>query len=348
MNLDFLFPPQLTPYQKGSLASLVEYKREHNPIVLDESLYYTLEPAKEGSLPSWWLKKRPVVSSVGYVTQRKAGDYIERRVSCRGESHCSIIKLPHEVLPFDDEVLKPYVRIKDCYEEEENGEVYLTWKPESVRFMKESRTAIHNMKRVRKACDSFKWLVRANSKKIKLFVTLTYGKNMKDTKQLYEDFRRYWQKLAYRFPAISGYLVAFEPQKRGAWHAHVLLLADKPLYIPNKVMWRIWGHGFTKVQHPRGIRDIGAYLTAYLTNIKSGSVTKKGARLYLYPAGFHFLRHSKTGVSYCDTTKWYGEFDSIPDLEHCELIYDHFNISHKTGMVTRVFAFMHNPDYVWS
>ena len=45
---------------------------------------------------------------------------------------------------------------------------------------------------------------------------------------VYEDFRRFFQRLRRAFPEISGYLAAAEPQRRGAWHMHVFsIVAEK-------------------------------------------------------------------------------------------------------------------------
>ena len=151
-----------------------------------------------------------------------------------------------------------------------------------------------------------------------LWVTLTYRENMTDPARLYEDYRRFWLRLAY-FLNKQGhppaeYIIAAEPQGRGAWHLHCLFLFPcKAPFIPNADMARIWGHGFTKTQSLKKIGNPGLYLTAYLGNMelteainagtfqakrlaeskdKSKSIIK-GARLNLYPSGFNLYRFSR-------------------------------------------------------
>lgn len=151
-----------------------------------------------------------------------------------------------------------------------------------------------------------------------LWVTLTYAENMRDEKQLYEDYRRFWQRFKYHLnregQTKAEYIIAAEPQGRGAWHLHCLFLfAEKAPYISNTKMAALWGHGFTKTKSLSGISNPGLYLTAYLGDmevaeaIKNGAVKKgrlaetkdqkkaviKGARLKLYPAGFNLYRTSR-------------------------------------------------------
>ena len=102
-----------------------------------------------------------------------------------------------------------------------------------------------------------------------LWVTLTYRENMRDSSRLYEDFRRYRQRLNYyldkRGQPKCEYIAAAEPQGRGAWHLHLLLLfPDKAPFIPNTEMARLWGQGFTKTKSLKGVDNPGLYLTAYL------------------------------------------------------------------------------------
>lgn len=168
-----------------------------------------------------------------------------------------------------------------------------------------SEKRIANMRQIRVACEKFKWLVRANADSAQLFITLTYSENMTDTKKLYEDFRRFWQRLKRKY-GINEYLVAFEPQERGAWHAHLITIGGAD-YIPNSDIAEIWGHGFTKTKQCQRVADLGNYLTAYLTKLDG----KKGTRLSLYPARFRFLRYSR-GVKQPEIRYTAGDFEELP------------------------------------
>ena len=151
-----------------------------------------------------------------------------------------------------------------------------------------------------------------------LWVTLTYRENMTDPARLYEDYRRFWLRFKYYLNKQNHppaeYIIAAEPQGRGAWHLHCLFLfPEKPPFIPNSDMARIWGHGFTKTKSLKGVDNPGLYLTAYLGDMelteavnaghfKAGRLGEskdkskaviKGARLHLYPSGFNLYRCSR-------------------------------------------------------
>lgn len=151
-----------------------------------------------------------------------------------------------------------------------------------------------------------------------LWVTLTYRENMKDSARLYEDFRRFWLRFHYRYSA--EYIVAAEPQARGAWHLHCLFLfPHKAPFIPNDTIASLWRQGNTKTKSLKGLDNPGLYLTAYLGDMElsevlmtpglqgkqivekmvvdQGSKKKKaiikGARLSMYPPGFRLFRCSR-------------------------------------------------------
>jgi len=129
-----------------------------------------------------------------------------------------------------------------------------------------------------------------------LFITLTYAENMKDTERLYKDFDKFYKKLKRRLRGHELlYISVVEPQERGAWHVHLLLkdLTCESLYIHNEEIEKMWGQGFTKTERLHHVDNVGAYLSAYLTNIKEGEETKKGQRLYLYPPGMNIYRCSR-------------------------------------------------------
>ena len=318
-----------------------KWREEHGIQTEDSSTSSSTDTDSCVSVPLSALRKVNLDVEEGYVTERRAGKYMERRIVTVQQTQGSLIrKMRHEDL-FGEGVVKPYCLKSDLFNafevcdddgvikpdyiqvDEEKG-LYCHYT--SVKFMKTNTSRFANIRQVKKTCDNFKWLVRANEDRVRLFVTLTYAQNMRDTKKLYNDYREFWQRLQRAYGQITGYLVAFEPQKRGAWHAHVLLLSDSPLlYISNKHMRALWGHGFTKTQRPKGINDVASYLTSYLTNMKDGAGTKKGARLAMYPAGFRFCRSSKR-VRHTSVRKWFGSWNRLHRINDWKLLYDYQNV----------------------
>lgn len=153
------------------------------------------------------------------------------------------------------------------------------------------------------------------------WITLTYAENMTDTKRLYVDFKNFVKRFKYKYGHFE-YIVACEPQGRGAWHCHCIIIFNKKApYIPNKEIETLWGNGFTKTNKLDDIDNIGAYLTAYLGdldlssckennikfndcdikevteigNIKLKTPKKfvKGGRLSMYPPKFNIYRISR-------------------------------------------------------
>ena len=168
------------------------------------------------------------------------------------------------------------------------------------------------------------------------WVTLTYKENMTDTKKLYTDFDKFNKRMKY-YLSKQGYkyeyIVAMEPQGRGAWHCHLLMIFDKKApYIKNDsedskeiTMSYLWGNGYTKTKKLDGnVDNLGAYLTAYLADMElqetadagliryavdgkysiseveieedGKKVTKafiKGLRMVMYPPKFNIYRCSR-------------------------------------------------------
>lgn len=154
-----------------------------------------------------------------------------------------------------------------------------------------------------------------------LFVTTTYKENMTDTKQLYKDQDKFLKKLKYHFKDNPfEYINIVEPQGRGAWHSHyIFVFKDKRPYIDQKWLTKeIWGMGNVNVKKIDGNDNLGAYLTAYLSDViidsdyvpsaddvlvvkdvpqSDGSVVSKkilkGGRLHFYPANMRIMRTSR-------------------------------------------------------
>lgn len=152
------------------------------------------------------------------------------------------------------------------------------------------------------------------------WITLTYAENMTDQKKLYNDFKNFLRKLK-PFYSFNRYIICVEPQRRGAWHIHLLLgFPTEAPFIPNDILAQTWGHGFVKARKLDNVDNVGAYLTAYLADIPLDELTPsevgractvkevdtldengkpvkkrvlKGARLSMYPAGMHIFRWSR-------------------------------------------------------
>lgn len=206
------------------------------------------------------------------------------------------------------------------------------------------------------------------------WVTLTYAENMTDDKRLYSDFKKFIMRMRSR-NYIFEYIVAMEPQGRGAWHAHLLMIFDKKApFIPNNQLEEIWGHGFVKIKALSDIDNIGVYLTAYLGDmeldeaIKNGlSVDKssvkevevldesgkkiaksivKGARLSLYPPKFHIFRKSRgiklpdiSYTSYSEAKNSVG--DATPTFEQSVIITDP-----QTGFNNQIYTGYFNTNRI--
>lgn len=207
-----------------------------------------------------------------------------------------------------------------------NADEYIDLRTGEVKEFQHSDNRAQSKSTVSQSLRNLRDLINANlteSENVK-WVTLTYRENMTDEKRLYEDWRRFWQRFKYylhkRGLPPAEYIIAAEPQARGAWHLHCLFLfPEKAPYIHNSEIARIWGHGFTKTKSLQGITNPGLYLTAYLGDmelteamsggVKNGQIREvtttdeqgrpqkkaviKGARLHLYPPGFHLFRCSR-------------------------------------------------------
>ena len=207
------------------------------------------------------------------------------------------------------------------------GEQYVVCSTGDVLSVEHHETRADQKKNLYRTFANARALINTNVTNVinVRWITLTYRENMKDTKRLYEDFKKFNQRFQY-YCKTKGYgnpeyIVMMEPQGRGAWHAHLLYIWEhKAPYIPNSELSEIWGHGFVKIKKLDNVDNVGAYLTAYLGDMeinesiqggtfKGGKVKEaevmdddgkavkkcfvKGARLCLYPANFNMIRYSR-------------------------------------------------------
>lgn len=186
-----------------------------------------------------------------------------------------------------------------------------------VKKAKKRKTRVDDEKAInelKKTMRRMRQLINANwcGDENELMITLTYQENMQDPKRLKADMEKWIKKAKRRLGEIK-YLYVVEPQARGAWHSHCLIkqLSAHSTYWPAEDVAKTWGHGFVKVQRITGVDNVGAYLSAYMTNAPeaddgdelnasynsvTGAESKaviKGKRASLYPRGMHLYRASK-------------------------------------------------------
>ena len=177
-----------------------------------------------------------------------------------------------------------------------------------IRKYKKNENRADSIESLKRSFKNLMQLIRTNfleNRKNQLFLTLTYRENMQDKDKLYKDFDRFMKKLKYKFKESKfEYIAVAEPQERGAWHLHIMLkdIKNKSLFIDNKDLEEMWGHGWTDCQRLKS-DDLGAYYVAYFTNLeleqteeeekKNGKRYVKGSRLSLYPTGMKFYRCSR-------------------------------------------------------
>lgn len=156
-----------------------------------------------------------------------------------------------------------------------------------------------------------------------LWATLTYKENMQDPEQLRTDFQTFYQRLTYWYTSRSRtppkYISVVEPQGRGAWHVHLILIyPEKAKLLPRKTLEELWEHGFVDIKRCANCDNLGAYFSAYLADLPvddydnlpavqkellfTGLLPEKkvnekryikGGRLHLYPPGMNIFRHSQ-------------------------------------------------------
>ena len=118
------------------------------------------------------------------------------------------------------------------------------------------------------------------------WVTLTYAENMRDPKRLYADFKEFNRRMRKRVGNYE-YITAAEPQGRGAWHLHVVMLfPDRAPFIPNEDVSAAWRQGFVKIKRLDDVDNVGAYLTCYLGDMELNEALAAGVPLHELVKGF--------------------------------------------------------------
>lgn len=251
-----------------------------------------------------------------------------------------------------------------------NDDYYVILSTGEIRKFEKNDDRLSNKNSFRQTFKKLRYLINNNFCGLdnELFLTLTYAENMQDSTRLYLDLNKFIKRLKYKFKDKSRieYITVVEPQKRGAWHAHILIKfidLDK-IYIPNALISSVWGLGFVNVQSiaKMSVDNLGAYLTAYLADLPIDDIPiheidkfkkfkkvndkyfVKGARLKLYPKGMNFYRKSKGikfperfNILYSDIKKYVGTvtptYSKRLDLntnDFCNtIIYHYYNLKRQ-------------------
>lgn len=204
---------------------------------------------------------------------------------------------------------------KGCAIKKLSGEQYVLVDTGEVKDFSHTRSRADDLKSISRSLAMGRDLINTNVSDVSRcrWVTLTYAENMTDCSRLYSDTQRFVRGMRKVFGSFE-YITAAEPQGRGAWHQHMIMIFPSTApYLENSVVASIWRQGFVNIQALNDIDNIGAYLSAYLGDVEvnepvnnggipSGLPVKetdtgkkyiKGARMYMYPPQFHIFRWSK-------------------------------------------------------
>lgn len=204
-----------------------------------------------------------------------------------------------------------------------SAEEYIVIDTGELRQYKHTEKRLENPVSIKQSMRNLRDIINTNctdTRKIK-FLTLTYRENMQDTAKLYRDVKNFHKRFRYHLKGKKfEYISIIEPQGRGSLHIHELLIFNSYApFIANDILEKIWGNGFVKITNVNNVDNLGAYLSAYLTDIpieqanlndiKSLSNIKeivsddngktinkhiiKGGRLKYYKRGIHYYRCSR-------------------------------------------------------
>lgn len=185
-----------------------------------------------------------------------------------------------------------------------------------IKYYEHTKTRNQSENSIKQTMKKLRYLINANfsGRKNELWATLTFKDTIiaKQPSLIYKEFNKFIKRLNYKYKEKLDYIAILEPhgisnKNISEWHGfhlHLLLKSSSSnLYIPYQEFEQIWGLGMCRIERLKNIDNIGAYLSAYLTNAElseeNSSKKKyvKGSRLWLYPKGVRIYRKSK-GIRY--------------------------------------------------
>lgn len=129
------------------------------------------------------------------------------------------------------------------------------------------------IKRISKTRKNTKWklqrLIDTNFDDKTSFLTLTTKENIQDRQDFNLLFDKFIKRLNYHIyhskKRLIKYIAVLERQKRGAWHAHILLFSFP--FVPHKDLLTIWGLGAVRINKLDSLDDssnAGRYVSKYM------------------------------------------------------------------------------------
>lgn len=214
-----------------------------------------------------------------------------------------------------------------------NKDEYVDLKTGEIKEFNHFENRKDSYNSLRQTFKKLRYLVNNNftGKKNELWVTLTYrgDEQTNDIKKVSKDYDNFRGRFDTRFKKMStiDMLKILEPHASGNWHLHVLIRFNdiKSIYVSSSEMAKLWSHGFATVKSLKDVDNIGAYISAYLSDLELNDETAiialkedreisvkkvdgeekkfiKGGRLHMYPPGANIFSKS-SGIKYPERKK---------------------------------------------
>jgi len=157
-------------------------------------------------------------------------------------------------------------------------ELYTYGLPYAYNFAP-SRSSARLERKLEARRDDNLWLVRSQIRRLveanvrvygyePVFLTFTFADNVTDVDIANKHFSDFIERLNYHYNTRFRYLTVVEFQKRGAVHYHCIFF-NMPLSIEenerkDRVIAKLWTHGFVDIERVRSAKHVGAYVCKYL------------------------------------------------------------------------------------
>lgn len=199
------------------------------------------------------------VTRMGNIIEVRHMDYVNTEMPIKVISATQYIKT--------EDIINNFGR----YYDEETGD-YLV----PIYDFKLNESKIESRESLRRTFKTLRERVNSNffGDKNEIFLTLTYRwidrQPMTDEKKLYKDFDLFIKNLKNNLNTDIRYINVVEPQQSGSWHCHLLVKAYEleSLFVPHSDLLRWWKHGSVNVKRLDTCDNIGAYLSAYLSDVE--------------------------------------------------------------------------------